>query len=128
MLESTLQAACYKTANHLIPITRGYLYAVPNGAYLANKTEAMKLIATGLLPGVADMCLDLPNKQYHGLKIELKVKGKKQSDQQKLYQKRVEAVGYKYVVVDTLTDFLNSITDYLNIDPVQHNLPEYDNY
>ena len=131
MTEDKLQAACYSTANKLIPITRGLLYSVPNGAYLKNKVEAIKLLSTGLLPGVADMALDIPNSNYHGLKIELKLKGKKQSQHQINYQNRVTQQGYKYIVVDTLSKCINGITQYLEIDSIsldQKLVDEYDNY
>lgn len=130
MTEANLQAKCYQTANKLIPQTRGLLYAIPNGAFLANKTEALKLIATGLLPGVADMTLDIPSpdNKYHGLKIELKLKTKTQSEHQIKYQQNVTAQGYQYTITYTLTEFLNTITQYLQIPSVTHNNPEYDNY
>lgn len=131
MTEDKLQAKCFQSANKLIPQTRGLLYAIPNGAYLKNKAQALKLIATGLTPGIADMALDIPNQLYHGLKLELKLKNQKQSQHQINYQNNVSKQQYLYKVVFTLSDFLNTITEYLSIPKIMlsdNDITEYDNY
>lgn len=130
MTEDKLQAKCFQTANKLIPETRGLLYSVPNGAYLKDKTQAMKLIATGMTPGISDIILDIPNEKYHGLKLELKLKGQNQSQHQINYQNKVTSYGYHYVVIYTLSHFLDTITNYLSIpsisvsekDDIEYNL------
>jgi hypothetical protein len=129
MSEDKLQAEIYKQINHLFPITRGLFYAVPNGGY-RNKIEAMKLLATGTLPGVSDLILDIPNQQFHGLKMELKLKGKTQSPNQIKYQQNVTKHGYLYTVVFTLSQAIQIIAEYLNqpIPPTDPNLSEFDNY
>lgn len=131
MTEDKLQAKCFQTANKLIPTTRGLLYSVPNGAYLKDKTQAMKLIATGMTPGISDLILDIPNQNYHGLKLELKLKGQKQSQHQINYQNKVTSLGYHYVVIYTLSQFLDTLTTYLSLEPIivseQDNI-EYNNY
>jgi len=131
MTEDRLQAKCIRVANDQIPTTRGILYAIPNGAYLANKHQALKLIATGMLPGVADLVLDKSNGVYSSLKIELKLKSGKQSPAQIQWEKIITANGHKYIIVKTLSQFLNEITDYLGLDQIilsQQEIDEYDNY
>jgi len=131
MTEDRLQAACYQAANKYIPTTRGILYAIPNGAYLANKHQALKLIATGMLPGVADMTLDKANNTYSSLKIELKLKSGKQSPAQIQWEKIITTNGHKYIIAKTLSQFINSITDYLGLPQIilpQNLIDEYDNY
>lgn len=111
--EAKLQANIYRHINTKYPITRGLFYAVPNGAYLANKAEANKLIATGLLPGVSDMNLDIPNNKYHGLRMELKLPGKTQSQHQINYQNNVTKFGYLYIVVTSVEEADQVIGSYL---------------
>lgn len=129
MSEDLLQAEIYKQINHLFPITRGLFYAVPNGGY-RNKAEAIKLIATGLLPGVADLILDIPNNQFHGLKLELKLKGKTQSPNQIKYQENVTKHGYLYTVAYTLSQAIQIVAEYLNlpIPPTDPKLSIFDEY
>jgi len=95
------------------------LYAVPNGAFLNGtaKQRAIqwkKLKSEGAVSGVADLFLSIPNSQYHGLYIESKTPKGRQSKEQKMFQKQVEAQGYKYYICRELTDFIKLINDYLN--------------
>lgn len=131
MTEDILQAKCIKIANELIPQTRGILYAIPNGAYLANKHQAMKLIATGMMPGVADLVLDISNKTHTTLKLELKLKSGKQSPAQLQWEKIITQNGHKYVIIKTISQFINTITEYLDIPNItlpQDIIEQYDNY
>ena len=131
MTEDILQAKCYQTANQLIPQTRGILYATPNGAYLANKQQALKLISTGMLNGVSDMVLDKTNGKYTTLKLELKLKSGKQSPAQIQWEKIITEAGHKYVVIKTLSQFIDTITEYLGLPKItlpQDLIDKYDNY
>lgn len=89
------------------------MYAVPNGGRRDAVTGAL-LKAEGVKAGVSDLNFDLPNRFYHGLRIEIKTSIGRQSKVQKAYQLAVEAVGYKYVVCRSLDEFMKIITDYLN--------------
>ena len=94
------------------------LFAVPNGAFLQGNQASRgrqwaKLKAEGCVSGVADLFLSMPSSEYHGLYIETKTPKGKQSKVQKMFQKEVEAQGYKYVICRQLTDFIKLINDYI---------------
>lgn len=59
MSEDQLQARCYQWLHNHHPELRGYFFAVPNGGH-RNKIEAMKLKATGVVPGIPDCVLVWP--------------------------------------------------------------------
>lgn len=101
------------------------LFAVPNGG-ARSTVEARIMSGEGVLAGVADVLLLVPSRKYHGLCMEFKrqairyVDGKRhvlktyQSLAQKEWQAAVESVGYKYVVVRSLEEFIKLIDSYLN--------------
>lgn len=69
----------------------------------------------GVTAGAADTALFLPRGGYHALFIEFKTEIGRQSDAQKLFQKNVEAQGYKYIVVRSLEDFKEEMEKYLSL-------------
>jgi len=93
----------------------GLLFSIPNGG-MRNVVVAAKMKAEGQLAGVADLQLCVARRGYHGLFIEVKVNKSysKQSQSQRIFQENVEKQGYLYVVVKTIDDFRNIITNYLN--------------
>lgn len=112
--ESQLQQQCVMWFNYEPKYRKyeGLLFAVPNGGQRSKKT-ATDLKKEGVVSGVADLILDVPNKQFHGLRIEMKYGKNKQSDAQKLYQQRVTAQGYQYSLCYTFEEFQQVINDYL---------------
>lgn len=120
--EHNIQAACVRWFNLQYPQYRGLLFAVPNGG-ARNKATAGKLKAEGVVAGVADLLLLVPRKTsndplilsttYHGLAIEMKTAKGRQSPEQKEWQAKVEAQGYKYAVIRSLDDFIDTIEQYL---------------
>ena len=91
--ESQLQQMCVRYFRYVYP--QYLIYAVPNGGF-RNAIEAKRLKAEGVLAGVADLTVLLPQGKI--LYIEMKVKGNKQTDNQKEFQQKAEALGYKYYV------------------------------
>ena len=83
--ESTLQASCVRWFRYQYPHL--VIYAVPNGGS-RNVREAQRLKAEGVLAGVADLVVMLP--QGKSLYIEMKVRGNRQTDNQKEFQKVIE--------------------------------------
>lgn len=98
--ESILQSACVRWFRLQYPNL--VIYAVPNGGS-RNVREAQRLKAEGVLAGVADLVVLLP--QGKSLYIEMKVKGNRQTDNQKAFQQKTEALGYKYYVCYSFDEF-----------------------
>jgi hypothetical protein len=97
------QIVIWFTNNYCLPKhnPRWIIFSVPNGG-LRNKKEAKRLKDTGLLPGVSDLIVVGPNQTVF---FEVKRPGKTQSPEQIDFQSRVEALGFKYILVRSLEDF-----------------------
>jgi hypothetical protein len=94
------------------------LFSIPNGAHLAGdaRLRAIKmnnLKASGLVPGVSDLFLMIPKGGWHGLFIELKVKGGKVSESQKEFMGLATLMGYQAVVCYGFESAKLEITKYL---------------
>lgn len=110
--EYRIQVACFNWFSVQYPKLRGLLYHVPNGGW-RDKVVAAKLKASGVIPGVADLILDIARGGYHGLRIELKTAKGKQSPAQREWQRLEEAHGYKYIVCRSLDEFVSEVSNYL---------------
>jgi hypothetical protein len=86
---------------------------VPNGGS-RNPREAARLKKGGVVPGVSDLVLFMPNQFHHALCIEIKSKEGRQSQLQKDWQKLVEVYNFKYVVCRSFDEFRSEIENYLN--------------
>ena len=96
---------------------RGLIFAVPNGG-TRNIKEAMVLKSTGVLAGVSDLIVILPNGKL--IFVEVKKENGKQSDKQKDFEDRVNKLGYDYWLVYSLNDFKEIIkNDFRNTIPRQ---------
>jgi hypothetical protein len=89
------------------------LWAIPNGGARHIRT-AVKLKAEGVVAGVPDLFLMIPKNGWHGLFIEMKIKGGKVSDNQKEFMGLATLLGYQSVVCYGFDDAKNAITAYLN--------------
>ena len=98
--ESTLQTACVRWFRYQYPNL--IIYAVPNGGN-RNVREAKRLKAEGVLAGVADLVVMLP--QGKSIYIEMKVKGNRQTENQKEFQKKAIELGHTYAVCYSFEDF-----------------------
>lgn len=111
--EHRIQAACVRWFRLKYPHLFARLFAVPNGGRRDGVTGA-RLKAEGVLAGVADLILLVPNAGYHALLIEMKTPKGRQSESQKAWQQEVCAEGeYKYVVCRSLDDFIREVDVYL---------------
>jgi hypothetical protein len=81
------------------------IFSVPNGG-MRNKIEAMKFKATGLLAGVSDLIILQPNRTIF---LEVKTSTGTQSAVQKEFQKKVEALGFEYLLVRSLEECQNQL-------------------
>lgn len=110
--ESTIQIHCVRWFNLAFPEYQGLLYSVPNGGQ-RNAITAKIMKAEGVVSGVSDLNLDVAKNGYHGLRIEMKTAKGKQSENQKIWQAKVEKQGYKYVVCHSEDEFVKAVKDYL---------------
>ena len=117
--ESRLQCSCVQWFRLQHPDKRLLLFAVPNGGFRI-ASEAARLYAEGVVPGVSDLIYLEPRGGYGALCIEMKttLTGSRQSDRQKEWQKAVEAVGIRYVICRTLEEFIKEVEDYLALEPM----------
>ena len=111
--EHKLQCQCFQWFNWTHRDLQGLLYAVPNGGH-RNYVTAAKLKAEGVVSGVSDLNLDVARHGYHGLRIELKTETGRQSPSQRAWQKKVEAQGYRYVLVRGYREFCETVDAYLD--------------
>lgn len=104
------------------PRPQGAALRSPHGG-ARSKATAGKLKAEGVVPGVADLILLVPQwfttwrgQQgclFAGLCIEMKTAKGRQSPEQKAWQAIVEAKGYQYAVCRSFDDFTRTVNEYL---------------
>ena len=111
--ESKLQQACVKWFRLAYPKLARLLFAVPNGGK-RRIVEASIMKAEGVVSGVADLLLLIPNATHHALGIEMKTSKGKQNDNQKAWQKDFEEHGGKYVVCRCFDEFRVEIERYID--------------
>lgn len=76
-----------------------WMYAIPNGGE-RNVAVAGRLRAEGVKSGVSDICLPVARGGFHGLYIEMKKPGGKESANQKEFGAFVQTQGYWYKCCD----------------------------
>ena len=114
--ESNLQKSCVRWFRLQYPKLASLLFAVPNGGARNAITGAI-LKAEGVTKGVADLLLLVPTKHHHALCVEMKTPKGRQSENQKHWQRAVEAQGYYYAIVRSLDEFVELVRWYLNEPP-----------
>ena len=110
--EHRIQCACVNWFRLQYPTHATALFAVPNGGR-RDRVSGAKLKAEGVLPGVSDLILLLPRGKHHGLLIEMKTESGKQSQAQRDWQRDMVHRGYKYMVIRSIDEFIDRVTDYL---------------
>lgn len=110
--EHRIQCACVNWFRLQYPDHASALFAVPNGGR-RDRVSGAKLKAEGALPGVSDLILLLPRGRHHGLLIEMKTERGKQSQAQRDWQRDMVHRGYKYMVIRSIDEFIDMVTDYL---------------
>lgn len=84
------------------------IFHVPSGEP-RDVVVAMKLKRMGVVPGVADFLMFVPGR---AVAIEMKDEGGRQSDPQKLFQKKWKACGNIYVIARSLEEFQRVVAAY----------------
>jgi hypothetical protein len=111
MKENKIQANCYQwyhnnyCLKHHNP--RGIMFSVPNELAGTNKIAMMQAKAMGLVSGVSDTIVLLPNGKT--LYCEFKDEKGKQSDKQKEFELVVTNLGHTYILVRSFEEFKNEI-------------------
>ncbi len=112
-MEDNLQKSCVAWFDLQYRHLSWALFHIPNGGF-RNQKEAAKFKAMGVRAGVPDLMLVIARRGYNYLAIELKVGKNKQTENQRWYQAKMIENGGKYVVVRSLDQFIETVTDYLN--------------
>jgi hypothetical protein len=89
-----------------------YFFSVPNEA--AGRDAAIRMArmkAMGLRSGVSDLVLVLPGRVVF---LEVKEAGGVQSEAQKRFQEKVEALGHQYFLVKSLEDLQKVVDTIVN--------------
>jgi hypothetical protein len=95
---------------------KGVLYCASAGGMRTTMVQAVKMKRTGYKKGFPDLFIYEPRGEYHGLALELKVKGNYASQSQKDWQKNLLDRGYHAVICTGLEQTLNEIDNYLSLD------------
>ncbi len=103
-LEDHLQASIKAAADVLI--RDGLCFAIPNGG-LRTKAEAAKLKWTGVVAGIPDMCLVLPDGR--SLWMEMKTRAGRLSPAQEEVHKVFGHLGHPVSLIRSLDDFLDEL-------------------
>lgn len=89
------------------------LFAIPNGG-LRHPATAKRLVDEGVVAGVADLFLAVPTTAASGLWVEMKrQRGGSQKPEQKLFEQRMRARGYEYVLCRGAAAAIEAIEQYL---------------
>jgi hypothetical protein len=112
MSEHAEQVATIQWFRMQYPKYTKYLWAIPNGGS-RHIVAAVKLKAEGVMPGVSDCFLMIPKDGWHGLFIEMKVKGGRLSDSQKEFMGAATLMGYQAVVCYGFDEAKKAINEYL---------------
>jgi len=112
-IEDRLQISCVEWFDLKHPDMKLLLHHSPNGGH-RNVIEAAKFKKMGVRAGFPDLILLEANNDYPLMGIELKTKIGRQSPYQRAYQREFERLGYKYVVIRSLDEFIKEVENYLS--------------
>lgn len=76
-----------------------FVFAVPNGGS-RNLREAVNLKAQGVLAGVSDLILLLPNRKVYFIELKNPNGKGRQSPAQREFEENVRAMGHEYLIWD----------------------------
>lgn len=101
--ESQLQRLCVRWFRLSYP--NALIFAIPNGGS-RHLFEAKKMKDEGVLSGVADLQIITDNKTFF---IEMKSPKGRQNENQKVFQSKVEKLGFKYLICRSFDEFQNIV-------------------
>lgn len=94
----------------------GVLYHIANEGKRTGR-NGKGLVNTGLVKGVADLCLAVGRHGFHALYIEMKRDGTYQKPSQKKWEAGITKYGNKYVVCRSCDEFAKIVNEYLKEKP-----------
>lgn len=106
--EQQMQADLVMWFSHNYPAERGMLHCNNNNSW--NRTEGTKAKALGVVPGASDLELITTGPVVF---LELKLPGKKQSEEQLKWMDKLIARGKIYIVIETKEMFIQKCRQYL---------------
>ena len=111
MTEAQIQQSIFKWYHNNFCLKhhepQNIIFSVPNES--SNVKEQMYKKSLGLISGISDLVVV---SQDEVLFVEVKTQTGRQSKKQKEFQSKVEALGYRYLIVRSLEDFKKQITIY----------------
>lgn len=108
--EDDIQEAFFIAARIMFSKLGKLLYHACN----EGKRNPVRSKKIGIVSGVADVHLPIPNKDYHSLYIEFKAGSNKQTPEQIEFEKQVKAAGNEYVVCYSAASAIEILKDYLS--------------
>lgn len=112
--EDDLQKACVRWFDLQHPALAPLLHHSPNEGLLpAGAVQGAKRKAMGVRAGFPDLVLLVPSAPYGYLCVELKSVTGRLSGSQRDYRNLVRKAGGRYVVVRSVTEFIDEVTKYL---------------
>ena len=103
--------------------SRGLLFTATCGGMNASIGQKMKMKRSGYRRGVPDLLIFEPRGSYHGLMIELKVRGGHLSEHQQNWARRLLSKHYKCVTCWSFEDAVRVLDDYLALAYVTREVP-----
>lgn len=112
--ESKIQAECFKWFNNTFCLKhhkpRMMMYSNSNELAGRNKIATIQAKSMGLMAGVADTTILLPNTLIY---VEFKTPTGRQSPKQKDFEQRVKSLDFQYHIIRSLEEFKNLIKNIL---------------
>jgi hypothetical protein len=91
---------------------RPHCYAIPNGGW-RTFSQAVRFKAQGVTAGIADISIDVPAGNFHGLRIEMKRVGCKASGEQLVHIELRRRMGYQASVCEGFDEARRVTVSYL---------------
>jgi ribonuclease HIII len=111
-LEHQLQVSCIKWFRWNYPHL--LIFAIPNGSH-RHIAVARKLKAEGVVAGIPDLFIAIPNSEYNGLFVEMKAGKNKTTEIQNEIINKLKSNNYAVEVCYSFDEFTNIINNYLKI-------------
>ena len=110
--EAKIQAEIFQRVWNAYPQYRRLFFHIPNGGN-RSIVEGVRFKAMGVIAGIPDMFLAIPNEKYHGYFIEVQKPGEKAKPDQVKIHSLLRNQGYKVEMFDNVDICFESIFNYL---------------